>query len=79
MIISEHSVMAPAPLRCWSCDHDLAAPPFRRWQQRLEPGTASGETVSCGVCGRRYRVEWTASGWQIIDAVRSSGSSRTRR
>jgi uncharacterized protein CbrC (UPF0167 family) len=78
MIGSEHSVMAPAPLRCWSCDHDLAAPPFRRWQQRLEAGAASAETVSCGVCGRRYRVEWTASGWQITDAIRPSGSSRTR-
>jgi hypothetical protein len=79
MIGSEFSVMARAALRCWSCDHDLPAPPFSRWQERLEPGAASAETVTCPVCGWRYRVGWTESGWQIIGSDRPSDSSRTRR
>jgi hypothetical protein len=79
MIGSEFSGMAPAPLRCWCCDHDLPAPPFSKWQQRLEPGAASAEAITCGVCGWRYQVGWTASGWQITGGVRPAGSSRSSR
>jgi hypothetical protein len=79
MIGSEFTVMAPAPLRCWSCDHDLSAPPFRRWQQRLDAHATPAETITCGECGWRYQVAWTETGWQITGAVRPSGSSRTRR
>lgn len=67
-----------AHLRCWNCDQDLPSPAFAKWRARQ---TEAGEppVVACGNCGSRYRLGWTAGGWQIIEALRPARAPRPRR
>jgi hypothetical protein len=67
-----------ALLRCWSCDKDLPAPPFSNWQANRPPDSMQG-VVRCAACGRRYRLSWTAKGWQITEALQPGRALRSPR
>ncbi|MBN1528891.1 MAG: hypothetical protein JW895_07500 [Thermoleophilaceae bacterium] len=66
-----------ARLRCWNCDRDLPSPAFSRWQAK-QPVRDEAQLIVCRSCGWRYRLAWTAAGWQVTEALRPGQNVSSR-